>query len=509
MAANPSCALSFGVFSIVSDEIGPAWGYSWDHAPWDGLHFADFVFPAFVFIVGMAVPLSTGKNFASDRWGATKKAIVRSVKMFAVGFLAATGGFPDTETPTFYRLAAIRIPGILQRIAFVYLVTVLIHVWIPLRRSEPRALDSAFRSGLRLYEKYLFQWLAMLAIVALWLGLTFGTGGKGFSGGGEDGVEDCSVYGKLDPPCSASRFWDRLILGDAHMYRSPTLRRSHWCSLASPDDLPRPFSMKPQWCDRPFDPEGILGSLTACATGFFGLWFGQVLANVSEHKNRIQHWISLSGVCMVLGLILHFVPGAMPMNKNLWSLSYVLVMVGVDGAVFSIFYTLVDARASVTSSSSSSSSTPPRFTLRWFLFPLLCMGMNAILVFVVAQSDISLETGIRWFYWDTMEQNLVKSGHTRTRTAGGFLGQREREREGKRSGRNEQLIRRSLLSFLLPCFVCLFFCFFCLQYHWYRVNFLQRYLGLSWGVFTWALTKVACWLAISVWLAKKKIFWKL
>jgi hypothetical protein len=39
---------------IQSDEGGDAWTHTCDHSPWNGLHFADFVFPAFVFIVGMA-----------------------------------------------------------------------------------------------------------------------------------------------------------------------------------------------------------------------------------------------------------------------------------------------------------------------------------------------------------------------------------------------------------------------------------------------------------------------
>jgi hypothetical protein len=61
----------------------------------------------------------------------------------------------------------------------------------------------------------------------------------------------------------------------------------------------------------------------------------------------------------------------------------------------------------------------------------LSQGMNAILVFVVAQSDISLDTLIQWFYLDQPTDNL---------------------------------------------------------YHWYRVNFLQQYFGDDWGIFLWAVS---------------------
>jgi len=168
---------------IMADEAASAWTYTLEHAPWDGIRFADFVFPAFVFIVGLAVPLSTHKLMA-DRWGATRKAVWRAIKMFLVGFLVSSGGFPGA-----YRLRTLRIPGILQRIAFCYLVTVLIHVWVPVRSVEPSARHYG-RSLLRLYNKYLYQWLAAALLLVLYLALTFGTN-----------VPDCG-YGHLDPECA-------------------------------------------------------------------------------------------------------------------------------------------------------------------------------------------------------------------------------------------------------------------------------------------------------------------
>jgi len=415
---------------IVADEIGPAWGYSWDHAPWDGLHFADFVFPAFVFIVGLAVPLSLPARklrTVAAKLSASRKALWRSVKMFVVGFLAATGGFPAK-----YSLDTIRIPGILQRIAFCYLVLTMIHVWVPRRRSKPvvegeedeeeEEQQDGSRSMLALFRRYAWHWVCAEMVLLLWLALTFGTR-----------VPGCP-RGSLDPECSATRYWDQKLIGSSHMYAHPTLQRSKWCSLNTPDDDPNPFA--PAWCWEPFDPEGVVGTFTACLSGFFGLWFGYVLSNESSPRRRLAHWFSLSAVSLAAGLALHF-SGALPINKNLWSLSYVLVMAGVDGAVFSLFYILVDLKQK-----------------KRFLLPLICMGMNAILVFVIAQSEISVDTALQWFYLraDDPTSNL---------------------------------------------------------YHWYRYDFLNRHCGLSWGTFTWAMTKVVCWLGISVVLAKKKIFWKL
>ena len=346
--------------------------------------------------------------------------------MFIVGFVASSGGFPagpdDSGSFAAYRLDTIRIPGILQRIAFCYLAVSMIHIWVPVRASIP----APNRGALYLYSKYAWQWLVTGLFVALYFILTFGTDVNDLPG------ISCG-RGQLDENCNASGYWDRQILGLNHMYAHPTYERAPECSSNSPgfDPLPNPAV----WCSRPYDPEGILGTFTAVATGFFGLFFGYVLANETRHRARIKQWLGLAAVCMALGLTLHF-SGALPINKNLWSFSYVLVMVGVDGAVFSAFYYLVDVRG-----------------WKKLLLPLICMGMNAILVFVCAQSDISLDTLIQWVYVGPDTSNSL--------------------------------------------------------YTWYRESILVNWFGFDWGRFLWACTKVIAWLGISTVLYKFKIFWKL
>ena len=52
------------------------------HPSWNGLSPADFVFPSFVFIMGMAVPLALNKNKPFSI-----KTVLRIVGLFAIGFL--------------------------------------------------------------------------------------------------------------------------------------------------------------------------------------------------------------------------------------------------------------------------------------------------------------------------------------------------------------------------------------------------------------------------------------
>src|SRR5262249_28317049 len=93
-----------------------------EHAEWSGWTPTDLVFPFFLFIVGVAIPLALGRRVAS---GGSKrdlylKIIRRTVIIFLLGeFLA---GFP------FFHLATMRIPGVLQRIAVCYLLASLLYL---------------------------------------------------------------------------------------------------------------------------------------------------------------------------------------------------------------------------------------------------------------------------------------------------------------------------------------------------------------------------------------------
>ena len=78
---------------------------------------------------------------------------------------------------------------------------------------------------------------------------------------------------------------------------------------------------------------------------WIGLYFGLVLkySDLSSPKARVTHWLSLAGVLMFTGLLMHFTT-FMPMNKQLWSVSYVFFMAGSCGAALALVYYLVDVK---------------------------------------------------------------------------------------------------------------------------------------------------------------------
>ena len=93
------------------------------HADWHGWTPTDLVFPSFLFIVGVAIPLALGKRIArGDSAGALiGKIVIRSVLIFAIGLFM--NGYP-----LFKGLAELRIPGVLQRIALCYLAASLLFI---------------------------------------------------------------------------------------------------------------------------------------------------------------------------------------------------------------------------------------------------------------------------------------------------------------------------------------------------------------------------------------------
>ena len=96
---------------------------SWDHvyapllhADWNGLTPTDYVFPTFIFIVGVSIVLSLTKQSERglDRNQLVKKVLWRSLKIYLVGvFLWLWPSF---------NFSSIRWVGVLPRIALVFMI---------------------------------------------------------------------------------------------------------------------------------------------------------------------------------------------------------------------------------------------------------------------------------------------------------------------------------------------------------------------------------------------------
>ncbi|XP_041019918.1 heparan-alpha-glucosaminide N-acetyltransferase isoform X2 [Juglans microcarpa x Juglans regia] len=191
----------------------------------------------------------------------------------------------------------------------------------------------------------------------------------------------CGMSGKLDPPCNAVGYIDRLVLGLNHMYQHPAWKRSKACTDNSPYE--GPFrSDAPSWCYAPFEPEGVLSSISSILSTIIGLHFGHVLVHFEGHPDRLKHWSLMGFALLILGITLHFTD-AIPLNKQLYTFSYVCVTSGAAALVFSAFYIIVDI-----------------WGLRYLFLPLEWIGMNAMFVYVMAAEGIFAGFINGWYYDD-------------------------------------------------------------------------------------------------------------
>ena len=251
------------------------------HAAWDGWTFTDFIFPFFLWIVGVAMTFSFAKRVQA---GDHKRQLMlhvlyRAVVIFGLGLFLT--GFPfGVILGHKFAWVTIRIPGVLQRIAVCYLLA----------------------SAIVLYTKPLIQGLCIpILLLAYWLLVT---------------LVPVPGYGAgvLQP------------LGNLCWYIDSTYLAGHtWGGAPVPG----------------FDPEGIVSTIPAIATTLFGVMTGHWL-RTDRSKEEKTVWMFVAGnTLLLLGAILDM---WLPINKNMWSSSYSVFMAGWALVCLAMFYWLIDVK---------------------------------------------------------------------------------------------------------------------------------------------------------------------
>ncbi len=340
------------------------------HAEWHGLTPTDWIFPFFLFIVGVAVPIALSKRIDE---GVTSKVywkiITRSLVIFALGLAMSVTPFfqfaatdaPDAAKMLIwismtaglfflllrnfkigaamiglsiagivaiyvygynvvpYNFDTMRLPGVLQRIAICYLVVSLIF------------LHTNWKQQLGIAAGLLLGYWALMTLIP---------------------VSGCEVTTIDDKACNLAAWLDRMILTENHMWRSAKV----------------------------FDPEGILSTLPAIATTLSGVLAGtwllhrgklQVTSDKGEDPKLSNRYFSLERVggmfffgviLLAVGYIWH---SYFPMNKSLWTSSYVLVTSGIALLTLAACYWLIDIKG-----------------YRKWAWPFVVFGVNALPLFV-------------------------------------------------------------------------------------------------------------------------------
>ncbi|XP_022007303.1 heparan-alpha-glucosaminide N-acetyltransferase [Helianthus annuus] len=375
------------VLMILVDDAGGVYERM-DHSPWNGCTLADFVLPFFLFIVGVAIALAL-KRVPNTKY-AVKKIIIRTLKMLFWGIILQ-GGYSHAPYDLNYGvdMKKIRWCGILQRIALVYMVVALIETFTA--KHRPTVIEPGYFS---IFSAYRWQWLGGFIAFLVYMITTYAlyVPDWSFTIHDDDGKSEtftvvCGMRGHLGPACNAVGYVDREVWGINHLYSLPVWIRLKACTLNSPESGPlRPDA--PTWCRAPFEPEGLLSSISAILTGVIGIHYGHVLIHFKGHAERLKQWVTMGVGLLIVAILLHFTD-AIPINKQLYSISYVCFTAGAAGVVFSAFYILIDIWGKRT----------PFLLFEW-------IGMNAMLVFVLGAQGI-LAGFINGWYYKNVDNNLV------------------------------------------------------------------------------------------------------
>lgn len=112
-----------------------------------------------------------------------------------------------------------------------------------------------------------------------------------------------------------------------------------------------------------FDPEGLLSTLPAIVTAMLGMFTGEFIRREGITGRRKTGWIAAAGVLLlIVGLAFS---GVLPINKKLWSSTFVCVVGSYSLLMFALFYYLIDVRG----------------WRRWTLF-FRVVGLNSITIYL-------------------------------------------------------------------------------------------------------------------------------
>ena len=292
-----------------------------EHAPWHGWTPTDLIFPFFLFIVGITTHLSlTERRLRGDDDVMLMRQIVRRAALiYLFGFAMALfpfftwnaiRGLPDASMldRIVDRLQHVRIMGVLARIAVAYLVGALLAFRAPTKRVIVTLVVILYA-----------YWVALVLLPVP------GTGA----------VTGIPIVGEIDVPALTLQGWlDRLVFGRNHIWGGSVT----------------------------YDPEGILSSLGAIGSVLCGVLAGRWIATERALSERLVGLFGAGSLAAVAGLMWDW---SLPINKNLWTSSYVLFTAGMGAMTLATCMWVIEV-----------------LNVRWWTKPFLIFGMNPIVAFV-------------------------------------------------------------------------------------------------------------------------------
>lgn len=292
-----------------------SWSYVYaplQHAQWHGWTPTDLIFPFFIVIVGMSLQFSVSRQSEVARLTLIRQAAVRSAKLIALGLFLVLFYYNFRDPNYSYlqqKLLTLRWSGVLQRIGLVYFITVLVLLYCGRAGQIITAIV-----------------LSAVYLAAMWFVPYSDSYGNQFIAGFEHGN-------------SFAAWLDHAVLGAQHVYyRQAT-----------------PFA---------FDPEGLWSTLPAVSSCLTGVLMAQWLQSDRTLVQKIRGLMLAGVVAVWLATLWHY---TLPINKSLWTPSFVLLSSGSCAIALAACLWLCDVKK----------------WRRWSA-PFVVFGANAILFFMFA-----------------------------------------------------------------------------------------------------------------------------
>jgi predicted acyltransferase len=298
-------------FMIMVNTGGRGAWAQMQHAAWNGFTATDLVFPTFLFVVGVSIVFSFQARLAR---GATRKQLAWHTVTRAgilILFGIVVNNFP------YFHLEHMRFYGVLQRIAACYLIVGLFYLWD--RRVSTK--------------------IAALAVVLIgyWILVRWvPVPGAGMPG------RDVPF---LDRDQNIVAWVDRQLM-PGHLYEDFSTHNTR-------------------------DPEGLLSGIPALGTTLIGLLTGLWLRAQRSVKAKALGLAGGALACLALGYLWSI---WFPLNKKMWTSSYVLVAAGWSLVALALFYWVMDYRGWCRKGWS-----------KGLVWPWLVFGSNAIAAYMISE----------------------------------------------------------------------------------------------------------------------------
>lgn len=281
-----------------------------NHTPWNGFTFYDMIFPLFIFIAGISMPYSFSAKLA-DKVGDELK---HARKMAYMSLIKRT--------------FILIILGMVVNNALLFnsfdqtrFASVLGRIAVSCFFAAIIFLNFKLRNQIFIFLGILISyWLMMI-----WIPVP----GHG--------------AGMLTPDGNLAGYIDRILL---------------------PGRLHREM----------YDPEGLLSNFPAIATALLGVFTGQFLRFESPKMSGLKKglFIGLTGViCLIIALLWNII---FPINKDMWSSSFVLFAGGWSLILFAVFYLIIDVGG-----------------LKKWSMPFVWIGTNSILIYMASHGVVNFE----------------------------------------------------------------------------------------------------------------------